>query len=201
MLNEAQTKWLLGEGFTRGLANSLNEMKKVFALRYWIIDNSGSMQKTDGHRIVPGSSTLKGGSKKATTFQMVGCSRWEEISECVTFHIRMAALLEAPTRFRLLNNPGANVGPQQFSVACDFARQDGAHDDGYHCYNSPEMTRQVQLGMGIMSKARPGGCTPLTSHVLEIYNEISLMEPELRRLGKRVVAHERTRIRRRRLQP
>ena len=75
------------------------------------------------------------------------------------------------TRFRFLNNPGANVGPQQFSVA-----------------ENPERTAQdVQQALSIMRSARPGGCTPLTSHILEIHQEISRMAPELRRTGKRVV--------------
>ena len=90
---------------------SLNQMMQVFALRIWIVDNSGSMQKTDGHRIIH--------SKNREVVKMVPCSRWEEIAECVDYHIKMAGLIGAPTRFRLLNNPGINVGPQQFSVAED----------------------------------------------------------------------------------
>ena len=39
-----------------------------------------------------------------------------------------------------------------------------------------------------MRKARPAaGCTPLVSHILAIYQEVSQMAPELRRIGKNVV--------------
>jgi len=166
-LSESQTEQLLQQGFTRGLCKSIDEMKKVFALRIWIIDNSGSMQKTDGHRIVSTSNQQ--------TVKMLPCSRWEEITECVLYHIRLAGLIEAPTRFRLLNDPGANVGAQRFSVADDSTSA------------TLSVAQQVQEASRIMRHARPGGCTPLTTHILDIYNEISQMAPELRRLGQKVV--------------
>jgi hypothetical protein len=162
-LSEKQMDQLQQQGFTQGLAKSLEDMKEVFALRFWVVDNSGSMQKPDGHRII---------SSDQKSVKMIPCSRWDEIVECVEYHIRLAALIEAPTRFRLLNNPGANIGAQQFSVAED---------------SSTPIPQQVQEATRIMRRARPGGCTPLTSHILEIHNEISQMAPELRRLGKKVV--------------
>ena len=162
-LNENQIQKLLDQGYTRGLAASLNQMRDVYALRFWIIDNSGSMQKTDGHRMVP--------TKNREVVKMVECSRWEEISQCVDYHIQLAGLIGAPTRFRFLNNPGANVGPQQFSVA-----------------ENPERSMyDVQEATKIMRGARPSGCTPLTSHILKIHQEVSQMTPELCRLGKKVV--------------
>jgi len=163
-LNEQHIQQLLKQGFTRGLSLSLEEMKKMFALRIWIVDNSGSMQQPDGHRIV---------STGPNSVKTIPSSRWDEIVECVEYHAKFAGLIEAPTRFRLLNNPGANVGPQQFSVA----------EEG----NGGNIMQQVQNVTNIMRKARPNGCTPLTSHILEIHNEISQMAPELRRLGKKVV--------------
>jgi hypothetical protein len=162
-LDDNQIQRLVEQGFTRGLSMSLNQMKEVFALRIWIVDNSGSMQKTDGHRIIP--------TKNRDVVKTVPCSRWEEIHECVDYHIKLAGLVEAPTRFRLMNNPGANVGPQQFSVGEDPDRV--VHD--------------MQQAQSIMRKARPGGCTPLTNHILEIQNEVFYMAPELRKKGQKVV--------------
>ena len=40
--------------------------------RIWIVDNSGSMQKTDGHRLVE--------TGKRQHVKFVECSRWEEIT-------------------------------------------------------------------------------------------------------------------------
>jgi Mg-chelatase subunit ChlD len=159
--NEYQTQQLVQQGFTRGLAQSLEEMKKVFALRIWIVDNSGSMQQPDGHRIL---------SSNPGSIQMVQSSRWEEIVECVEYHARLAGLVEAPTHFRLLNNPGVHVGPQQFSIA-----------NGHG-----EIAEQVQQATRIMRRASPQGCTPLTSHILEIYQEVSSMAPQLRQNGQKV---------------
>lgn len=76
-----------------GLAQSLESTKKVFSRRIWIVDNSGSMQKCDGHRMAE--------TKNRNTVKMVPCSRWEEITECVSYHIQLAGLLEAPSRFRV----------------------------------------------------------------------------------------------------
>jgi hypothetical protein len=162
-LDDSQIQRLVEQGFTRGLSMSLNQMKEVFALRIWIVDNSGSMQKTDGHRIIP--------TKTRDVVKTVPCSRWEEIHECVEYHIKLAGLIEAPTRFRLLNDPGVNVGQQQFSVGEDPNR----------------IVHDMQEAQSIMRKARPGGCTPLTSHIIEIHQEVFNMAPELRNRGQKVV--------------
>lgn len=165
-LTDEQLQRLQEQGFTRGLALSLNTMKEVFAMRYWIVDNSGSMAKTDGHRILPTNNRSK--------VKTVPCSRWEEIVECVDYHIRLAALIDAPTKFRLLNNPGTLAGPQRFSVA-------------YQQNDVITTQEDANEAIRIMHAARPGGCTPLTSHVLEIHREIFGMAPLLNHLGKKVV--------------
>lgn len=110
-------------------------------------------------------------TKKRSTVKMVSCSRWEEIQECVSYHIQLAGLLESPTSFRLLNDPGATVGAQQFSVAEK---------------NSETIPQDIQTALRIMQRARPGGCTPLTQHILEIHREVSAMAPMLRASGQRV---------------
>lgn len=164
--NEYQIQQLLQQGFTKGLAKSLEDMKNVFALRIWIVDNSGSMQKPDGHRMLQ--------TNPNSPIRMVNSSRWDEIVECVEYHARLAGLMEAPTRFRLLNHPGVHVGPQQFSIA-----DAGGNDDN-------NIAQQVQQATRIMRRARPQGCTPLTSHILEIHQEVSRMAPGLRQQGQKV---------------
>lgn len=102
---------------------------------------------------------------------MVECSRWEEIQECVNYHISLAGALGAPTCFRLMNDPGITVGAQQFSVAED-----------------PEnIIQDMHEAQRIIRTARPGGCTPLTSHILEIQHEVKNLAPALRANGQRVV--------------
>ncbi|CAB9507516.1 expressed unknown protein [Seminavis robusta] len=162
-LSEQQIKRLTDQGFSRGLAQSLNDAKKSFSKRIWIVDNSGSMQTCDGHRMAE--------TRNRKTIKMIECSRWEEIQECVKYHTQLSGLLEAPTSFRLLNDPGAAVGPQQFHVATGSVES---------------IPGDVQNGLRIMQRARPGGCTPLTQHILEIHREVSAMAPTLRANGQRV---------------
>jgi len=164
-LSEHQIQSLMDQGFTRGLSESLDQMNDEFALRIWIVDNSGSMQKADGNRIIP--------TNNSNNVKMTKCTRWEEIQECLEYHINLVGLIQAPTRFRLLNNPGAKVGRQQFTIAEDLSNPDG-------------ILRDVQDALNIMRNTRPGGCTPLTNHIHEIYHEISLMAPDLQSMGKKV---------------
>ena len=56
------------------LHNNLHRPAALFFYinRIWIVDNSGSMQKTDGHRLVE--------TGKRHHVKFVECSRWEEIT-------------------------------------------------------------------------------------------------------------------------
>lgn len=163
-VNEEQVKALKKQGFTEGLALSLSENKTNFPLRIWILDNSGSMQNTDGHRIIP--------TRTKNDLMIVGCTRWDEIKECAQYHIEMSALLEAPTSFRLLNNPGASVGPGQFDIA-----QMGT--DHIHA--------EASAAIQIMTKARPSGVTPLTDHIIAIHETVQAISQTLKIEGKKVV--------------
>mmetsp|Transcript_7161 Transcript_7161/g.8148 ORF Transcript_7161/g.8148 Transcript_7161/m.8148 type:complete len:295 (-) Transcript_7161:731-1615(-) len=163
-IDGTQLKRLKEQGFTEGLAYSLNDTKSTFPLRIWVVDNSGSMQTTDGHCIVP--------TKKNKDMKIINCTRWKEIQECVNYHIQLSGLLEARTSFRLLNNPGLTAGSQQFDIS----------QMGKEMIHS-----EVDNAMNIISKTRPSGCTPLTSHVRDIYSTIQSMKDALQNEGKRVV--------------
>ena len=75
-----------------GLAKSVSLNNTIFPLRIWVVDNSGSMQKDDGNRIILSNSG---------NIKIAKCTRWEEIKECVEYHSQMAGLLEAETWFRV----------------------------------------------------------------------------------------------------
>jgi len=159
-VNDTQKEQLKEQGYTTGLAQSLADNLEAFPLRIWVVDNSGSMQKADGHKIVETASK--------SNVKIVPCTRWDEIRECVNYHVQMAALLEAPTSFRLLNPSG---GASKFSVA----------------ESGPAYVRQdVQNARDVMRKTRPGGVTPLTRHISEIHEYVSGMAPQLSAEGKRV---------------
>lgn len=122
------------------------------------------MSKGDGHRIAE--------SLSAKLVKLVKCSRWSELQQTIEYHAQISALMKAPTVFRLLNDPGRMVGPQQFSVA----------ERG-----SKFIDEDLQVAMQTMIQASPTGCTPLSQHIVEIRANIMDMLPQLQATGQQVV--------------
>jgi hypothetical protein len=148
------------EGFPPGLIHQLDILKQVYAVRYWIVDNSGSMLKSDCQRFVPPSSSspnhhTNAGSSSSTAAAATGiianCSRWDELQRTVLYHANLAAQLGAPTIFKWLHNPGPRIGPAEVLVE--------QHDD-------------VLLLKKTLSAMQPGGRTPLTAHIHEVAQRI-----------------------------
>lgn len=154
---------LTQQGYTTGLANALAESCNSFPLRIWVVDNSGSMNNSDGNRLVP--------TQSSKDIKCVPCTRWKEIVDTIGYHSQMAALLGAPTIFRLLNPSNSPGVPQEFSVA----------DKG------PEMIEEdLRIAGDVMSRTSPSGVTPLSRHVREIKAQVETLAPSLRNGGKRV---------------
>lgn len=162
--NQSQKKALMDQGYTKGLINELLLFTTTFSLRFWVVDNSGSMAHTDGNRLVSTNS-------KSVPYNVATCSRWKEIQGTIDYHAQLAGLLGMPTTFRLLNNPGAHVGPQEFSVATA----------------GPELIqRDLNVARQVMSRASPMGVTPLAQHLREIKYEIDALSSELFAQGRKV---------------
>ena len=87
------------------------------------------------------------------------------------YHARLASILQATSYFRLLNDPGVRVGPQEFSVA----------------ERGQDSQVEIQEVKGIMQRCQPQGSTPLTQHLVEIGRRIAAMEPRMRRKGLEAV--------------
>eukprot|EP00566_Odontella_aurita_P010681 CAMPEP_0113555794 /NCGR_PEP_ID=MMETSP0015_2-20120614/16911_1 /TAXON_ID=2838 /ORGANISM="Odontella" /LENGTH=396 /DNA_ID=CAMNT_0000457103 /DNA_START=150 /DNA_END=1337 /DNA_ORIENTATION=- /assembly_acc=CAM_ASM_000160 len=167
-ISSSQLSSLLDQGFTKGLAQALHESANAFPLRIWVVDNSGSMRATDGNRFVHTS--------KRNDIKVVECTRWREIQDTVGYHASMAALLQAPTAFRMLNDPGMGEGSQKFGVACSG---DGKVDD-------TRIAEELRRAKEIMQKSSPGGVTPLALHIREIRDEVAAHAARLRSQGQRV---------------
>lgn len=87
------------------------------------------------------------------------------------YHAELAAVLQATTHFRMLNDPGVRVGPQEFSIA-DQARS---------------AREEIQMAKAIMQHTKPNGATPLTAHLIEITARISEMAGAMRQRGLQAV--------------
>lgn len=161
-LKEDQILELMDHGYTRGMVKCLEQTKRDIALRIWIIDNSGSMLNNDGYQIMEYNDRTK----------LVPCSRWAELRDTISHQTKIARIIGIPISFRLLNDPGARVGPQRFGICCEG--------------NESCKQEEARRANDIMSKISPMGKTPLTSRVNEIYCEIKLNEAYLRNSGKRV---------------
>jgi len=156
-------------GLTKGLATAVRDNALVFPLRVWIIDNSGSMNLVDGHRIVESSRTRQ--------VQIVEATRWEQVLESVNYHAHLASVMNAPTTFRLLNRhqgrthePTIVKNGNEFTVA-------------HHGYNPSE----APAVRSFMSRLSPGGMTPLTAHIDHIrYSILTPLISQLRATGQKV---------------
>lgn len=154
------TETLKEQGFTDGLIQSISRNKDIFPLRIWVVDNSGSMTTPDGHRLHQTSDNH---------VRLLDCSRWSEIQDTVNYHARVAALLEAPTSFRLLN---PFCGKRQFSVA----------------ERGPEHTQEdLRNVLNSFRGMCPSGVTPLADRVVEISSLIQSMKHELHAKGQKAV--------------
>ena len=85
---------MAGLGFPLGLSKELIESTVAFPVRFWVVDNSGSMNMNDGTRLVPNS---------AGRLTPVKTSRWTELSDTIVGIAELASTLGARTDFHLLN--------------------------------------------------------------------------------------------------
>ena len=144
-------------GFPPGLALEMGQVKSVYPVRFWVLDNSGSMMSNDGNMTRNNMS--------------VQCTRWAELEQTVEYHANLSGLLQAPTIFRMLNDPGARCGPQEFSVA----------------QHGNNMRQEVEFIRQLMRKCQPHGSTPLSAHLHAIGERIAMEEKEMRRKGLEAV--------------
>lgn len=111
-LSDDTIQGLMDQGYTRGLAEALECNNLELPLAIWIVDNSGSMSKLDGHRVVQESNT--------GTMKLSSCTRWAEMQQTVEYHARLAATLQSPTVFRYAFPPVFFEGCRALSFVMHF---------------------------------------------------------------------------------
>eukprot|EP01038_Epipyxis_sp_PR26KG_P014527 gene14527-19504_t len=85
--------FLGANSWPEGLQDALIKSCSKIAIRFFVVDDSGSMITNDGKRIVTYGPISK----------VVSCSRWAEISDTLLFLAQLSEALSCPSEFRLLN--------------------------------------------------------------------------------------------------
>jgi hypothetical protein len=146
------------EFFFPALARSvlLAKSKEFVPLTIWVVDNSSSMFTPDGKRLLETNSQHD--------VRVAPCTRWEELKETVLYHAQLMALLEAPTKFILLNKPSGNRCSQELSIA----------ERG-----SEWVQEDLEEFMTQFPTVQPSGVTPLTQHLRRIYQSILPLDQKI----------------------
>jgi uncharacterized membrane protein YgcG len=155
---------LRDQGFPAGLASLMLENAEKCPVRILLIDNSGTMNADDATMVTQSSGKI----------QTTECTRWEALTSCLVWHAEMAAWLQNPTVLRLLQDPGANIGPQQIGIS-----------SSRHYSSSEELKRMKQL----FRATRPNGpaSTTLCEHMEDVLSSISEMVPTLTQQDRRLM--------------
>lgn len=135
------SQWLDTMGFTPGLKIMLIKNAHRLPMRFFIVDNSGSMMERDGSRIVGD--------------RLRECSRWMELRQCVLFHGELSHKIGAPASFRLLSAP--QEGAQFVSTGSRLSEILPAAEGGGGLD-----------GLKLTMCTQPRGGTPLTARVCEV---------------------------------
>lgn len=144
--------YLQAEGFPSGLAQTFLRNTDAFAVRIWLVNNAGSMNKADGHLVLPEGSS----SSKSNKMKRVDCTRWEEVSATVFWHATVCCKSKASLALRLVNDPGTMVGEQHVLL--------GASE------NVPieEETKRLRQ----LFRVHPGGNVPMTHHLEDVLQSL-----------------------------
>jgi hypothetical protein len=161
-LDDERIQVLVQQGYTPNLAKNviMARSQENLPLSIWIVDNSCSMNIKDGRKLL---STATPDDVRVTS-----CTRWEELLETVMYHAQMAALLEAPTKFILLNPESISASHQPFPQELSIAER-----------GSEWIEDDIELFTDSIERVIPEGTTPLVSHLRRIYQSLEQVESKV----------------------
>ena len=187
------------QGFPVGLAMQVGNTVATYPLRFWLVDNSGSMLTADGHQL-----RFHENDDSRTT--VVNCTRWTELAATVEDHAKLAGLVQVSTVFRMLNDPRTAHCPQEFAVADpamlqeserllegeEFKKRSRRHfgmkkPESSASFRKRRIAAEVQRAVDTVRKTRPAGGTPLAPHLLEFRRRIVAVEHQLRQQSQQAV--------------
>jgi hypothetical protein len=147
-------EFLTSQKWPSGLQDTFITNLQKIPIRFFICDNSGSMNTTDGHDIYEYD-----GQTKVRT-----CSRWKELSTSLQFHARVSHAGHIPSQFRLLNDystPFLIGNPDIFA-------------------SKEEETENFSDFLRLLTSHTPSGGTPLCYQINQVVRQIAEISPELR---------------------
>jgi len=187
------------QGFPVGLAMQVGNTVATYPLRFWLVDNSGSMLTADGHQL-----RFHENDDSRTT--VVNCTRWTELAATVEDHAKLAGLVQVSTVFRMLNDPRTAHCPQEFAVADPAMLQESERlaegeelkkrsrrhfgmkkPESSASFRRRRIAAEVQRAVDTVHKTRPAGGTPLAPHLLEFRQRIVAVENQLRQQSQQAV--------------
>jgi len=86
-------QYLTSCGWSSGMQETLIKSLNKIPIRFWVIDDSGSMLMNDGKRRVGNGNT----------FKIISCSRWSELITALKFHVGLISAANAQSEFRFIN--------------------------------------------------------------------------------------------------
>lgn len=94
-IDEAKIRqFLKTHRWPKGLQDVFIQQVELCPLRFFIVDDSGSMSANDGNKL----------SKTADGHCMTHCTRWAEVTDTIKFHIALSRQCDIPAEFRMLNS-------------------------------------------------------------------------------------------------
>mmetsp|Transcript_13377 Transcript_13377/g.26743 ORF Transcript_13377/g.26743 Transcript_13377/m.26743 type:complete len:373 (-) Transcript_13377:92-1210(-) len=147
-------EFLSAQGFPAGLQDAFVESLRKLPMRFFIVDDSGSMSINDGKRVVTR------GTKKA----MLACSRWVELTESLKFHVNFARQASAPTEFRLLNGAApvkvgtTDAGEADRCVALNAILEGSPGGATPLCRHIREVSAQIRAAEGELRRNGQRAC-------------------------------------------
>lgn len=155
---------LAERGWPPGLTDACVRSIEAFPVRFVVVDNSGSMNRMDGTRLV----TMPNG-----TIKSIKATRWAELGDVVMDFAEAVGALRAESHLHLLNPSSAG----QFFVV-------GANGDSVTgCVGAPADANAIKSAMA----TSPTGSTPLTEAVQLIISLIAPAADKLRAQGQQAV--------------
>jgi len=151
-----------------GLSKALISAGNSLPVRFWIVDNSGSMATDDGTRLVPNAS-LPG------SFTTVRSTRWEELRDVVLLHARISEALNGRIDVHLLNDPRSYQARQFISI--------GAPGQACPAVSGPSSIQHL----GTALNTQPTGTTPLTQAVQTVTGLVAEAAQQFRKNGQTAV--------------